>query len=215
MKYVKALASLFVYLAVYALVFAIHVRYFTVDVVFYAALVDAVIAVALTTPLLLPWARVSADLTGLEKAQMAALWLASGYIVAISVPTVLDRSLSFYILEKLQQRQGVIAKSGFEEVFTVDYMREHRLVDVRLTEQLASGTIVIRNGCVYLTPRGERLATFSRSFRRHFLPKRRLLMGEYTDALVDPFRNSDPARLSGDVCEPSPPPGGSRESGAR
>lgn len=206
MKYLKALASIIVYLAVYVLVYAMHVRFFTVDVVFYAALVDAVVAVVLTAGLLLPWARVSADFTGLEKAQMAALWLALGYILAISVPTVLDRSLSFYILEKLQQRNGVIAHSDFERVFTEEYMREHRLVDVRLTEQLASGTLVIRDGCVHLTPRGDRLATLSRGFRRHFLPKRRLLMGEYTDALVDPFKDSHLAKLSGDTCRPSPPP---------
>ena len=70
-------------------------------------------------------------------------------------------------------------------------MREHQLVDIRLTEQAESGTIVIEGGCVKLTPRGEKLASFSRFFRQNFLPKRRLLRGEYTDKLTDPFARSD------------------------
>jgi hypothetical protein len=76
-------------------------------------------------------------------------------------------------------------------VFTQEYMVEHHLVDVRLTEQLESGTIRIDKGCVLLTERGQRLARFSRWFRANMLPRQRLLMGQYTDALTDPFRNSD------------------------
>jgi hypothetical protein len=106
------------------------------------------------------------------------------------VPTVIDRSLSFYILEKLQQRGGGIKLDAFDQVFTQEYVKEHRLMDVRLTEQQQSGTIVIRNGCVVLTDWGQTIATTSRFFRNHFLPKQRLLMGEYSDDLTDPFRNS-------------------------
>ena len=81
--------------------------------------------------------------------------------------------------------------NSFEDVFTKEYAKEHRLVDVRLTEQLASGTVTIQDGCVRLTDWGTKLAGFSRYFRQNFLPKERLLMGEYTDALTDPFRYSD------------------------
>jgi hypothetical protein len=121
---------------------------------------------------------------------MVCIWLLLGYSFAISVPTVIDRSLSFYILEKLQQRGGGIKLDAFDQVFTQEYVKEHRLVDVRLTEQQQSGTIVIRNGCVLLTDWGQTIATTSRYFRNHFLPKQRLLMGEYSDDLTDPFRNS-------------------------
>ena len=79
------------------------------------------------------------------------------------------------------------------------FHREHRLVDVRLTEQQQSGTIIIRDGCVVLTDRGELLATFSRYFRNNFLPRHRLLMGEYTDDLTNPFRNSE--EISDYACD--------------
>jgi hypothetical protein len=119
---------------------------------------------------------------------MLVAWGLSGYAFAISVPTIIDRSLSFYMLEKIQQRGGGLRQDRFEQVFTQEYAREHQLVAVRLTEQVASGTVSIEGDCVRLTERGQRLADFSRFFRRHFLPRQRLLMGRYTDALVDPFR---------------------------
>lgn len=170
-------------------IYLVHVRWLRVDVVFYAALSDVLLAAALTG-LLLWRARWFAVLGDFEKLQLFVLWLLAGYALAISVPTVIDRSLSFYLLEKLAQRGGSIREDAFERVFVEEYMREHRLVAVRLTEQLESGTIRIEAGCVHLAPRGRMLASLSRAFRRHLLPRRRLLLGEYSDALTDPFRES-------------------------
>jgi hypothetical protein len=56
---------------------------------------------------------------------------------------------------------------------------------------IALRTIVIRDGCVKLTPKGVALAGFSRFYRTNLLPKKRLILDSYTDALTDPFRNSD------------------------
>lgn len=186
-----ALASGLFLLLVLA-IYVLHVRFLTVDVVFYSALMDGVLAAAIAALALfaLPHFRV---LNRFEKAQLGAIWLLAAYALAISIPTVIDRSLSFYILEKLQQRGGGIQLARFGEVFVDEYMNEHRLVAVRLTEQQSSGTVVIDNGCVKLTERGQRLARFSRAFRAHFLPRHRLLMGEYSDVLTDPFRNSRPS----------------------
>ena len=54
-------------------------------------------------------------------------------------------------------------------------------MDVRRTEQLQSGTVVLDDGCLKLTPWGNALASFSRYFRMNLLAKHRLLAGEYTD----------------------------------
>lgn len=192
MKFIRALTASLFFVAVLLAVYHAHITYFKVNVVFYSAILDAVLAAGVAGAVLFGM-RYFRALGGLEKAQLVVIWLLGGYAFAISVPTVIDRSLSFYILEKLQQRGGGIQQAAFEAVFTQEYMKEHRLVDVRLTEQLASGTIVIRNGCVLLTPKGRDLATFSRYFRLHWLPKQRLLMGQYNDDLTDPFRASGPA----------------------
>jgi len=185
-KYVKAITMIFVFVVVLLIVYVSYIKLFKVDVVFYSSLYAALIAVVIFGAVL--FLSPSLDfLSTFEKAQQLAVCLLIGYIFAISVPTVIDRSLSFYILEKLQQRGGGIQLSQFDYVFTEEYLKEHRLIDVRLTEQEESGTIVIDGDCVKLTSRGERLATFSRNFRKNFLPKNRLLRGEYTDDLTDPF----------------------------
>lgn len=188
-KYSRALLATVAFVIGLLLIYYVHMRYFRVDVVLYASMFDAVLASAVVFAglHLLKWFR---DFTRLELIQLAAIWLLGGYAFAISVPTVIDRSLSFYILEKLDQRGGGIREDAFREIFTEEYVREHRLVDVRLTEQLQSGTVELHDGCVKLTSRGERLATFSRFYRQNLLPTHRLLMGEYTDDLTDPFRDS-------------------------
>jgi len=188
-KYLRAILATVAFIAVLLLTYYLHMRYFRVNVVLYASILDALIALVVVfgTLYLLKCFR---DFSRLELIQLAAIWLLGGYLFAISVPTVIDRSLSLYILEKLQQRGGGIREDAFRQVFTEEYVREHHLVEVRLTEQLQSGTIDIEHGCVKLTPRGERLASFSRFYRRNLLPTHRLLMGQYTDALTDPFRDS-------------------------
>jgi hypothetical protein len=123
----------------------------------------------------------------------------SGYIFAISVPTIIDRSFSMYILEKLQQ-QGALKKSAFDDGAIVqEFNREGRLSDVRLTEQLESGTITLTNGCVALTDKGHMIASITRWYRYYLLPQHRLLMGAYSNDLTNPFRQ--PSRLDAYKCE--------------
>lgn len=189
MKGIRFLAASMLFVMLACLIYWLHIVFFRVDVVFYSAILDGALAASLTAIII--WRLPGFALFGtFEKVQMVFIWLLMAYALAISVPTVLDRSLSFYILEKLQQRGGGIQQSRFAEVFTGEYLREHRLVDVRLTEQLQSGTIRIDHGCVRLTAKGERLARFSRFFRTHLLPRQRLLLDRYSDDLVDPFRHS-------------------------
>ena len=189
MKFMQAIIASGIFSLVLIALYVIHIRYFAVDVVFYSALLDVLLAVVITVSALF-LIRFFAIFSRFEVAQLVLIWLLAGYALAITVPTVLDRSLSFYLLEKLNQRGGGIRMESLEEVFTDEYVREHRLIDVRVTEQLESGTIVIQEGCVRLTPWGQKLAMFSRYFRLHLLPARRLLLDEYSDDLTDPFRNS-------------------------
>lgn len=177
------------YLILLLIIYIVHARFFLVNVVLYSAIFDALLATVLAAALL-GFIKVFKTFSWFEKIQIMIVWLLLGYIFAISVPTVIDRSLSFYILEKLQQRGSGIKLASFEDVFVKEYIPEHRLVDVRITEQQQSGTIQVKNGCVLLTERGQALATFSRFFRNHLLPKQRLLMGEYSSDLTDPFRKS-------------------------
>lgn len=190
MKIGYALVSTLIFLAMLFGIYYVHVTYMNVNVVFYASIADVAIATSLMGVILFisPYFRL---FNQFEKLQLLVVWVLVGYCLAISVPTIIDRSLSFYILEKLEQRGGGIKLNAFEEVFTKEYVKEHRLVDVRLTEQLESGTITINGECVKLTDKGRRLVKFSTMFRHNLLPRKRLLMGHYSDDLTDPLRKSD------------------------
>ncbi|MCZ6887066.1 MAG: hypothetical protein O7H39_01130 [Gammaproteobacteria bacterium] len=188
MKVLRATIATGGFVGLLSTFYYVHVTFFTVNVVFYSSLLDAVLA-AMAAAGLLFLLRYFDVLGSFEKLQLVVIWLLVGYAFAISIPTVIDRSLSLYILEKIQQRGGGIRFDRFEEVFTLEYLKEHHVMEIRLTEQVESGTVVIENGCVRLTYRGRVFATLSRTFRKHLLPKRRLLLGIYTDDLVDPFRH--------------------------
>lgn len=190
MKFYKSLFATMLFLVITISVYYIHITYFKVNVVLYSALADGMLSTIFCTIILVSM-RYFAIFSTFEKFQLGFIWFLIAYILAISVPTVIDRSLSFYILEKLQQRGGGIKLDAFESIFIKEYTKEHHLIDVRITEQSQSGTIIIENGCVKLTEKGNTLATFSRFFRSNLLPKHRLLMGQYTDALTDPFRMSE------------------------
>jgi hypothetical protein len=189
MKFGYALVSTLIFLVLLFVIYYVHVTYLNVNVVFYASIADAVIAVTLMGMILFISSRFR-SFNQFEKVQLIAIWLLVGYSLAISIPTVIDRSLSFYILEKLEQRGGGIKLNAFEDVFTKEYVKEHRLVDVRLTEQQESGTVVINDGCVKLTEKGKQFVRFSMMFRHNLLPKHRLLMGDYSSDLTNPFRAS-------------------------
>ena len=188
-KFLNTILASVIFVIILFFIYFFHVTFLRVDVVFYSAILDALLAAGLSA-IIIYLVKFFGALGLYEKFLLISIWVLAGYAFAISVPTVLDRSLSFYILEKLQQRGGGIQMARMPDVFTNEYMKEHRLVDVRLTEQAQSGTIEIKDGCVKLTPKGERIASMSRFFRLHLLPKKRLLMGEYTDDLTNPFRNS-------------------------
>lgn len=188
-KFRALVIILFSFLLLFLLIHLGHARWFPVDVILYSALYDGALALAVTALLLYAWRRRSI-LSGTEKTLVICLCASLGYIFAITVPTVIDRSLSIYILEKLAQRGGGIRQGAFKRIFQEEYLLEHRLVEARLTEQVTSGTIKIVNGCVVLTDWGRLITRFTAFYRHNLLPKKRQLMGEYTDALTNPFRNS-------------------------
>jgi hypothetical protein len=188
-KLAASLLAVVMFSAVLLATYALHARYLPVDVVFYSALLDVFIAVAVSLIPLLVLA-VFRSLEGFEKALLIVIWLLGGYAFAISVPTVIDRSLSFYLLEKLDQRGGGIRLDAMNDVLEHEFMQEYRVLDARLTEQLQSGTITIQDGCIQLTPKGRRIAGWSRTFRTEFLPRQRRILDSYSSELTTPLARS-------------------------
>jgi hypothetical protein len=185
----KLMSIAAVMLAVGVLFLAInllHFHFLQVKVLMYSAFLDILIAAVIVALVL---ARRTA-LTPIEAGLAIAVAALLCVVYSILVPTLIDRSLSVYMMEKIEQRGGGIRQDAFVGIFRDEYPREHRVVDIRLTEQLTSGTVTISNGCVKLTPRGETIARIAHFYRKHLLPQKRDILGDISDDLTDPFRKS-------------------------
>lgn len=197
------LLTIVLLIALYLLVFigvnAVHFLFLPVKVVLYDALLDAAIATVMLAVVLFGLLRRKLPTTAAETGLALCVGFLIAVIYAIAIPTVIDRSVSVYILEKLDQRGGGIKQDAIENVLKQEYFIEHRLVDIRLTEQLNSGTITIENACIRLTPRGKAIARFTQFYRKTLLPKKRDIMGTFTDDLTDPFRHSSP--VASYICD--------------
>ena len=177
------------YLFTYALIYLVHINFFRVNVIFYSALLDSFIALIIFLVCFVS-TRVFKKFSNSESCMLFLILLLVGYSFSISLPTVIDRSLSFYFLEKIKQHDGSINRNAMSEIFINDYMIEYKLVEMRLTEQLRSGTIEMLGDCIVLTKRGYLVTKFSSFFRRNFLANKRLILDEYSDQLTDPLQNS-------------------------
>ena len=189
LKFNKFIGFFVLYNLTLVLTYWIYIHLFQVNVVLYSSVLTVVLAII---PIIFLLFVVNVNLFNqFEKFLICTLFILYGYGIAISIPTVIDRSLSFYLLEKINQRGGAIKHEAFEAIFKNEYVPEHRLIDIRLTEQLESGTITIENNCVSITQKGKNFVHFSQFFRRNFLPKNRLILGEYSDDLIDPLKQTN------------------------
>lgn len=188
------------YLSIFSVVYLVHVNFLNTDVIFYSAFGDALLSVFIFAVVFFI-TKLSKSYSKYEVSQIFIIFILVGYSISISLPTVIDRSLSFYILEKINTYDGSINRSSLRDVFVNDYIDEYKLVEVRITEQVASGTIEVRDGCIYLTNKGKIISGFSSFFRKNLLAKKRLILDKYTDVLTDPFKNSTPN--SEYFCQPT------------
>lgn len=189
-KFYDFLKLIFVFLLTYFLIYFIHISFFNIKVVFYSALLDAFLAAIVTCFLLFKFFSNSINFSRFESFQLLLIMLLLGYSIAISGPTVIDRSLSFYILEKIRQYGGTIKLEKMDDVLREDFLEEYSVLVARLTEQKRSGTIEIIDECVVLTNKGYNITKFSIFIRKNLLAKERLLGDTYTDKLTNPLEGT-------------------------
>lgn len=185
--------------ALFLLINFLHFEFLPVQVLLYACLQDALVASVIAVAAVRLFAPGALDV--IDSALSFGLANAAIAIYAIMGPTVIDRSLSLYIVEKVELHGGAVAESAVSAIFVEEYLPEFNVVGVRITEQLRSGTLTLDDGCLRLTARGAALAAFTRWYRAHFLPRRRMVLGEETDALRRPFEGR---RLEVNATCPTP-----------
>ena len=200
MKFLQLLKLIFLFFILLISINYLHFNFYEVNVVLFSSILDVFIAVLVTILIVKKVKFFRVNFSNFEIFQSLVIIVLLGYAFAITVPTIIDRSLSFYILEKIQERGGGMKINSFENLFKSEYMIDHRLVDIRLTEQLESGSIIVNKDCVKLTEKGQSLVIFSQFYRKYFLPKNRLLMGEYSDYLIRNNLNKINSYEYNDAC---------------
>ena len=187
MKYLFSIGFLIFFIFLLIIIYTIYINQFNVNVLLYSSLFCVLISLTIATIFL--FSIKVKYVNFFEKILILIICSLTGYSLVLSLPTVIDRSLSFYILEKLDQRGGGIKVDKMDIVFTKEYLKEHRLIDIRLTEQLKTKTVIIDKNCLRLTSKGKKVVRFSNIFRQYFLPKQRLIRDKYTDELISPLDN--------------------------
>ena len=187
MKYLYSIGFLIFFIFLLIVIYTIYINQFNVNVLLYSSLFCVLISLTIATIFL--FSIKVKYVNFFEKILILIICALTGYSLVLSLPTVIDRSLSFYILEKLDQRGGGIKVDKMDIVFTKEYLKEHRLIDIRLTEQLKTKTVIIDKNCLRLTSKGKKVVRFSNIFRQYFLPKQRLIRDKYTDELISPLDN--------------------------
>ena len=187
MKYLFSIGFLIFFIFLLIIIYTIYINQFNVNVLLYSSLFCVLISLTIATIFL--FSIKVKYVNFFEKILILIICALTGYSLVLSLPTVIDRSLSFYILEKLDQRGGGIKVDKMDIVFTKEYLKEHRLIDIRLTEQLKTKTVIIDKNCLRLTSKGKKVVRFSNIFRQYFLPRQRLIRDKYTDELISPLDN--------------------------
>ena len=96
----------------------VYVNFFQVNVVLFSSILSVFFAVIPISIYLFIFPFDTFNI--FEKILILTIFILYGYAIAISLPTVIDRSLSFYLLEKIYQRGGGIEKNAFERIFKTE-----------------------------------------------------------------------------------------------
>lgn len=88
------------------------------------------------------------------------------YAFHITVPTIIDRSISLYILSRMDGKSSGVNVGELQESFLNGYVSKNNAVCRRLDEQIVSGNIRFENGKYFITDNGERVINILRVVAR-------------------------------------------------
>lgn len=167
-KKVKALLFVVFYsVLLFAGIHLFHFYFFKVKVVLYDSVLDAFLSVLISA--FITYKR-DTMLSRFEILLTKLLVLNSLVLYCILVPTVLDRSISLYLLRELDTQGQNVTISELEEHARRHYMDDMHVIEQRIKEQVVSGTIEIENEAhVRLTFKGKIAARTSRFYKTYLL----------------------------------------------
>ena len=86
-----------------------------------------------------------------------ALSLAFNISFLIVFPVTFDRSITMFLLARIERQDGQLDAAGLEQVYVRQYLGDMRQIDRRIAEQSLSGNIRVDQGRIHITPQGRKL----------------------------------------------------------
>ncbi|ETI58513.1 hypothetical protein C100_23385 [Sphingobium sp. C100] len=92
-----------------------------------------------------------------------ALSLAFNISFLIIFPVTFDRSITMFLLARIERQDGQLDARGLERVYVREYLGDMHQIDRRVAEQSLSGNIRVEGGRIHITAQGRRLLDSARA----------------------------------------------------
>lgn len=92
-----------------------------------------------------------------------AISLSFNICFLVIFPVTFDRSISMFLLARIERQDGQLDSQGLKQVFAMEYLDEMQQIDRRIAEQSLSGNIRVTQGRISITPQGRQLLAGART----------------------------------------------------
>ena len=139
-----------------------------VPTLFYRGVALAIVAAALLALALWLAARRLLNLDLATIVGAVALSLAFNISFLIVFPVTFDRSITMFLLARVERDDGRLDSRSLERLYVREYLGDMRQIDRRVAEQSVSGNIRVVDGRIYITAQGRQLLESGRMIGRWF-----------------------------------------------
>ena len=162
------------YLGLFFTINAIHFYFFNVNVILYTLLFDLIISLLVVV---IGLAVINKNFYLNKNLLLTILFLIATsqtlVIYAFVVPTAIERSLSVYLLERLESNKGTLSISDFNIIAKNEYFNDMNAVETRINEQIATGSIEVIDDKVIITDKGKSMLRIFSFVKSYLLPDRK------------------------------------------
>jgi hypothetical protein len=174
MKFNQFIVFSIILIFIFAFTYYLHMNYLSVSVVLYATIIDLLVSILVTVIIFKiifkkNWSYFLKPIN----ISIILCFISIGINFCILVPTLIDRSLSVYFLEKIYENNGKIKIRDIDEMIINKFFLEKKLGRIRIEEQRNSSTLYVKNNTIYLTEFGFLVVKFTKWFSSNLLPKKR------------------------------------------
>ena len=157
-----------VLLTLFLLINYIHLNLFTYSVFLYSSTFDLCLALLITYVFYGIFNKNFFLNNKLLIAIFSYLHFVTFFLFIIFFNVVIERSLSLYILERLNQTNPLTIIELNENIRN-NYFDDMNVIDTRIVEQISSGNITMHDNQIFLTDQGKSLVNFVRMYKKYFL----------------------------------------------